>query len=81
MAPVARVPRQIDFDFAQLLGLDLKIARTQVHPVLGLVGDAAARVGGDDVIGFILIHCGCALVLIFTANYKSYARIIVELFT
>jgi hypothetical protein len=40
--------------------LDLVAARTQVRLVLSFVGDAAGRVGGDDVIGFLLIYRRCA---------------------
>jgi hypothetical protein len=70
--PLIRAPQRVcsyrhsgvvvnmDFQVAQLLGLDFEIARTQIHLVLRLVGDAAARVRGDNVIGFILINCGCA---------------------
>src|SRR2546426_10862786 len=34
----------VDFQIAQFLGLDFKIARTQIQLVLGLISDAAARV-------------------------------------
>ena len=50
-----------DFEVAQLHRLKLQVARTQILLVLRLVGYAAARVGGDDVICFILIHGRCAV--------------------
>jgi hypothetical protein len=33
--------------------------QTQICPVFFLAGNAATRVGGDDVIGFVFVHCGC----------------------